>query len=85
MRARRVDPVDHLVRDGESVALVGRRVVRLSPLATALLAACTGWEDAPTLAARLEARFGAPPAGSSLAATEAALRDLRDEGLVELG
>ena len=41
MRARRVEVQDEVIRDGESVVLLGRQVIRLSWIGTTLLAATT--------------------------------------------
>ena len=63
MRARRLPVADRVDRDGESVVLVGREVVRLSALATALLDACPDWTEEEQLVAVLLDRFGPPPGG----------------------
>jgi hypothetical protein len=87
MRARSRSVQDRVDRDDEAVVLVDRRVVRLSPLAVALVDACgAGWAEDADLAEALVSRFGMPPGGGSpLEATRAALRDLADEGVVDLG
>jgi hypothetical protein len=77
---------DRVDRDGEAVVLVDRRVVRLSPLAVALLAACDDWAADQELADQLVSRFGVPPDGlAPLESTRAALLDLESQGLVDLG
>jgi hypothetical protein len=86
MRARRVDVQDEVVRDGESVVLLGRQVIRLSWLGTTLLELCDDWRGVDELAAGLTDRFGEPPDGSDpVVMTEAALHTLHEQGLVELG
>jgi hypothetical protein len=86
VRARRRPVLDRVDRDGEAAVLVDRRVVRLSPLAVALVDACPDWVPDDELAAVLVARFGQPQdAGSALESTRAALRDLAAQGLVDLG
>ena len=86
MKARRLPVADRVERDGESVVLVDRQVVRLSTLATALLELCRDWATAPELARGLLDRVGEPPDGvDPVVATESALATLRDQGLVELG
>ncbi len=76
--------LDRVDRAGEAVVLVGRRVVRLSPLAVSLLDGCEDWTADVTLASALVAQFGTPPGGQTpLESTQAALRDLEAEGLVE--
>jgi hypothetical protein len=77
---------DELVRDGESVVLLGRQVVRLSALGTTLLELCPQWCDATELADGLVDRFGTPPGGvDPRLMTEAALAALHEQGLVEIG
>jgi len=84
VRARRRPVLDRVDRSGEAVVLVGRRVVRLSPLAVSLLDGCEDWTSDVTLAGALVARFGPPPGGQTpLESTRVALRDLEAEGLVE--
>lgn len=86
MRARRLPVLDRVDRDGESVVLVGREVVRLSPLAVRLLDECSEWTDQASLTAALLQAFGEPPAGvDPQAATVEALTTLCAQGLVELG
>lgn len=85
MRARRVPVQDEVVRDGESVVLLDRQVIRLSALGTTLLELCGQWRGVGELAAELAERFGAPPEGADATAmTEAALRALHQQGLVDL-
>jgi Coenzyme PQQ synthesis protein D (PqqD) len=85
VRARALPVLDRVERDGESVVLAGRQVVRLSALATALLDACRDWCVIEDLAGELVAQFGDPPWGDARSVTAAALTELRDQGLVELG
>lgn len=86
MRVRRVPVDDEVVRDGESVVLLGRQVIRLSAIATTLLELCDRWRDSDELTQELTDRFGEPPDGSDPAVmTESALHALADQGLVELG
>lgn len=86
MRARRLPVLDRVDRDGEAVVLVGREVVRLSPLAVRLLDECSEWTDQVSLTAALLQAFGEPPAGvDPQAATVEALTTLGAQGLVELG
>lgn len=76
---------DEVIRDGESVVLLGRQVIRLSALGTTLLELCDNWRDAKELAHGLTERHGEPPAGfDATAMTEAALQALHDQGLVDL-
>lgn len=84
MRARRLPVVDRVVRDGESVVLVGREVIRLSALATHLLERCADWTDLDDLTSALLAEFGSTPEGvDAHAATEAAVTTLAEQGLLE--
>ncbi|MEO6412545.1 MAG: hypothetical protein ABIO48_08145 [Pedococcus sp.] len=65
--------------------LVGREVVRLSALATTLLDSCPDWTPVSELVDVLVTAFGPTPEGVDPgAATEAALRTLASQGLVEL-
>ena len=85
MRARRVPVQDEVVRDGESVVLLGRQVIRLSWIGTTLLELCDDWRHSTELARGLTDRYGEPPAGADATAmTEAALQALHQQGLVEL-
>jgi hypothetical protein len=72
-------------RDGEAVVLVGRDVVRLSALATTMLDACAEWTPLSELVEVLLSAFGPAPEGvDAVVTTEAALRTLAGQGLVEL-
>ena len=83
-QVRAVEPADRVDRDGGALALVGTSVVRLSPLAVALLDACAqDWTEPAVLAEALVARFGESD-GDAVDATRAVLVTLADEGLVEL-
>jgi hypothetical protein len=84
VRVRALPVLDRVERGGESVVLVGRQVVRLSALATALVLACGDWCTVEELTGELVAQFGDPPSGDARSVTAAALPDLRDQGLVEL-
>jgi hypothetical protein len=85
VRARYLPAVDRVDRDGEAVLLVGREVVRLSALATTLLDSCPDWTPVSALVDLLVTAFGPTPEGVDPgAATEAALRTLASQGLVEL-
>jgi hypothetical protein len=85
MRARYLPALDRVDRDGEAVLLVGREVVRLSALATTLLDSCVEWTPVTDLVAVLLATFGPTPEGvDPTEATDAALRTLASQGLVEL-
>jgi hypothetical protein len=86
MKVRRVPWLDEYVEGGESAVLVDDRVFVLSELATTLLAAIgPGAVEVEHVAAVLGERFGAPPDGTDLFdATAAALRELAEQGLVEM-
>jgi hypothetical protein len=76
--------VDRVVREGESVVLVGREVIRLSALATHLLDRCADWTDLDDLTSALLTEFGSTPEGvDPRAATEAAVTTLALQGLLE--
>ena len=84
MRFRSTPVTDRLVVGDESVVLVDNVVIHLSPVPTAIYDQIGEWADLPEIAEALETRFGPPPDGATtLIATESALRDLEDQGLVE--
>ncbi|MHA6513123.1 PqqD family peptide modification chaperone [Tessaracoccus sp. Z1128] len=80
---RRTPVTDFLAVDGESLALVDNKVLRLGPVATLILEVL---EDGPTtlprLARDLEAAFGAPPDGGLEAAVASQVAALTDNGLL---
>jgi hypothetical protein len=84
VRIRRTRPVDEVTVDGETVVMVGDRVVLLSPLAAFAWSVLSeaDWTSAPDLTAQLVAVFGAPddPGG----AVFALVSGLFQEGLVEV-
>lgn len=84
MRARRLPILDQVSEDGESVVLVGNSVVRLSALATALLADMSEWTESRVLAQSMSKVFGPPPPDTAaLDVVETAIRELAAQGLVE--
>jgi hypothetical protein len=84
VRARRLDIVDQVVEDGESVVLVGHTVVKLSPLATAILAELADWTEIETVSRAMIEIFGSPPEGTdATAAIEAAILDMAGQNLLE--
>jgi hypothetical protein len=86
VKARRLPVTDRIDRHGEAVVLVGREVVRLSPLAVELVDRCSDWTDDGDLTQAALDRFGPPPEGvDPRAATLEALTALRDRGVLELG
>ena len=86
MRVRRLPVADRVDRDGESVVLVDREVVRLSAVATALLDACPDWTEEERLVAVLVERFGPPPGGEDpVLLVDRALATLTVHRLVERG
>ena len=72
----RVEPVDLLGLDAESLALYPDRFVRLGPLGTCLLVASEAPRTIDDLTAALTDAFGDPPEGSAVDATRAAVADL---------
>ena len=80
---RAVPPTERLDRDGEALALVGTDVVRLSPVAVAVLDACAQWTDPAELVPALVARFG-PPDGDAEAAVQSVLDALVDRRLLAM-
>jgi hypothetical protein len=86
MKVSRVPWLDEYVEGGESAVLVDDRVFVLSELATVILEAVgSGTVEVEHVAAVLGERFGAPPDGMDLLdATAAALRELAEQGLVEM-
>ena len=86
MRVKRVPVEDEVVRDGESVVLLGRQVIRLSAIGTTLLELCDEWRHIGELTAALTDRFGHPPIDyNATSMTEAALQALERQGLVQFG
>jgi hypothetical protein len=86
MRVRRRPFVDEYVEDGEAAVLIDDRIVVLSPLATAIVTAVGGdWVEVQDLVTDLGRVFGPPPGGTTVVdATEGAVRELADEGVVEI-
>ena len=84
MRVRRRPPADVLVRDGETAVLVDGTIVRLSELSSTLYAECSTEKSSTELSRSLEARFGTPPDGSALEATERAIAEMVSHGVLEL-
>lgn len=74
--------VDWLTRDGETIVLSRRRVLRLSPLSAAVFALTEEPVDMEHLARELEGRFGAPADRSTLDATNDAVTELVRHGVV---
>lgn len=83
MRVRRREPADYLTRDGETLLLYERKVVRLSPIGSAIFHVATVPVSLSEVADELEATFGAPTEESVLAATAAAVEDLLLQGVLE--
>lgn len=83
MRVRRREPADRLTRDGETLLLYERQVVRLGPIGSAIYETAAAPVELAQLAEALEATFGAPPDGSLLAATTAAVQDLLRQRVLE--
>ncbi len=82
MRVRRVDPIDHLARDGESLLLYAGELVRLGPIGTALFDACSAPVSVSELALQLERAFGTPAEGTLIDATLRAVEDLLSRGIL---
>lgn len=86
MARRSPDLLDFYVRDDESVAMAGTNVVRLTALSTAIVEACREWTRLDDLAAALSEQFGPPPGVTdAVTTTVAAVRELADLGILELG
>ena len=86
MKVRRVQWLDEYVEGGESAVLVDDQVFVLSEVgATILEAIGSELVELEHVAEVLGERFGAPPDGTDLFdATAAALRELAEQGLVEM-
>ncbi len=81
---QRRQPLDALVVDGEALLLVPPdQVIRLSPIATALFEATATPQRLGVLATMIEARFGAPPEGSTRDALQSVLDHLLTAGVLE--
>ena len=76
------DQPDLLVVDAESAVLHGNRLLRLGPIATAIVQLMKEPHTVEELAAALEAQFGAPPDGGLIPAVEEQLRVLREHGVL---
>lgn len=83
----RQPPLDTLEADGAAlVMLPDARVVRLSPVATAVFRLTAQPRDPAWLAAAVEESLGPPPGGTTLSAVRAVIAELADLGmLVEHG
>lgn len=82
---RRHDQVaDSLTRDGVTVVLVRRTLVKLSDVAAQVFNLTEHPVELGRLAQELESQFGAPPVGSSVEATEEAVRQLVHHGLLKV-
>lgn len=86
MKVRRVPWLDEYVEGGESAVLVDDQVFVLSQLGTTILEVVgDSVVEVEQVAAVLGETFGAPPDATDLVdATIGALRELAEQGLVEL-
>lgn len=82
MRVQRREPVDVLVRDGETAVLLPGGIVRLSELSAVLYDLAREQVEVESLARDLEERFGAPAERTSVQATRDAVRDMVEAGLL---
>ncbi|GAA4407670.1 hypothetical protein GCM10023168_23970 [Fodinibacter luteus] len=82
MRLQRREAIDVLERDGETVVLLGNRIVKLSELSAAIYALTQQPTELEQIARDLEARFGGPTDRSSLDATKDAVADLVHHGVL---
>ena len=79
---RRMDTVDHLVIDGESILLYEDRFIRLGPLGTRIVTIADTPRRIEDFAAALTDALGAPAHGSAAEATRAAVTDLLAQGVL---
>jgi len=83
-RYRRIEPLDVLIDDGESLVLLPPdRVVRLSPIATVLFEETAHPTPLDSLTKLIEATFGPPEGTTTSAALEPVLADLVESGVLE--
>ncbi|KGN41379.1 hypothetical protein [Knoellia aerolata] len=82
VQRRQDQVVDWLSRDGETIVLARRSIVRLSDVGAAVFALTERPVDIEDLARGLEAEFGPPGSGSALAATTDAVTELVRHGVV---
>lgn len=75
--------VDMLEADGESAVLQRNRLLRLGPVATAILQLVAAPRSIDELTAALEAQFGPPADGDLAHAVEEQVRTLREHGVVD--
>lgn len=76
-------PADALEVGGESLVLLGDRVVRLSPIATAVFGLTATARTVVELAVALEERFGAPADGETVDAAAVVVEELVAVGALE--
>jgi len=76
-------PADVLEVDGESLVLLGDRVVRLSPIATAVFGLTATPRTVAELAVALEEMFGAPADGGTVDAAAAVVEELVAVGALQ--
>lgn len=76
-------PADVLEVDAASLVLLGDRVVRLSPIATAVFGLTAAPRTVAELAVVLEEMFGAPANGGTVDAAAAVVEELVAVGALE--
>lgn len=80
---RRIEPVDVLTRDQQTLVLYERGVVQLGPIGAAIFRRTASTPlSVRDLAAALEAEFGPTPEGSTSDATRTAVDDLVRQGVL---
>ena len=84
LRYTRTEPIDALEIDGESLLLLPPdRVVRLSPIGTAIFAATIRPTPVETITTLVEAQFGTPEDGDAFAAVHEFCDALVQAGVLE--
>ena len=75
--------LDFYVHDDESAVLLHDKLLRLGPIATAIVQSWTKSPSVKELATELEARFGAPADVDLTAAVEEQLSALAEYGIID--
>lgn len=84
MKVRRSPPRDVLVEDDAALLLYPNELIQLSGLGTAIIGLTEDTISIKDLAAALQNQFGAPEGVSTHAATQAAVTELVDRGVLDV-
>lgn len=84
MKVRLLPPCDKLVRDDDALLLYPEELIRLSGLGTAIAEIAAAPISVDDLSDELVERFGNPEGSSSKHATQAAINQLVERGVLEI-